>query len=125
MEQAEDTTTNHGRERQWKVAIAESQVDRRQHSNYSGWMRMRHDKRRRQRGGQAGGCEAEVPQDATQQPVGANERQMGGGVAGAMQCRGALRVAVLARGWEAEAAQQDVTQQPAGVNEGGGSRMDT
>ncbi len=42
-------------------------------------------------GGQAGRCEAEVPQVATQQPVGANERQAEGGVAGAMQCGCALR----------------------------------
>jgi hypothetical protein len=36
----------------------------------------------RRRGGQAGGCEAEVPQEATRQPVGAKEMQIGGGVAG-------------------------------------------
>ena len=30
------------------------------------------------KGGQAGGCEEEVPQEAKHQPVGANERRTGG-----------------------------------------------
>jgi hypothetical protein len=42
-------------------------------------------------GGQAGRCEAEVPQEATQQPVETNERQAEGGVAGATQCGCTLR----------------------------------
>jgi hypothetical protein len=32
-EQAGDATTNHGRERQWRMAVAESQVHGRQHNN--------------------------------------------------------------------------------------------
>ncbi len=40
------------------------------------------NKRRRRRGGRAGGFEAEVPLEAMWQPAGARERRTGGGVAG-------------------------------------------
>ncbi len=90
--------------------------------------RTRGGQRRRWREGQAGGCKAEVPQETIRQPVGANERQMGGGVLEQpVQGKAAARqeAAVLTRGWEAEAVQQDATQQSAGENEGGRSRMGT
>jgi hypothetical protein len=38
--------------------------------------------RRRRHRWKAGGCEEEVPQEATRQPVGANEIRTGGGVIG-------------------------------------------
>jgi hypothetical protein len=47
-----------------------------------GQTRLRRGRRRRRRGGQAGGCEVEVRQEATWQPVGANKRQKGGGIGG-------------------------------------------
>jgi hypothetical protein len=52
-----------------------------EHNNYSGRTRTSRNKRQRGRGGQAYGCEVEVPHKATWQPVGANERQTRGGVA--------------------------------------------
>jgi hypothetical protein len=72
MEQAEDATTNHGQERRWREAVAELQG-----------MRKRHNKRWSQRGGQAGRCEAEVPQEAMRQPAKAKDWLMGVGVSGA------------------------------------------
>jgi hypothetical protein len=72
MERAEAATTNHGQERQWMEAFAELQG-----------MRKRHNKKWSQRGGQAGRCEAEVPQEAMRQPAKAKDWQMGAGVASA------------------------------------------
>jgi hypothetical protein len=56
---------------------------------------MRCNKRQRRRGGQAGECEEEMPQEPTRQPVGVDERQTGGGVTSVMLGSRALRSSVV------------------------------